>query len=164
LFIISNVEEGEKPMNSLVKWRPTFELMPRRLWDWGMEDIFQDVMEAKGWEGERWVPKVEAYRKNGKYIIKADIPGVEAKDIHVSVENNRLSIRGERKVDKESKKKNLRAREIFYGSFERSLPMPEGLKLEEIKAKYHDGVLEITAPMEKSLPSREIKIEAQKAA
>ena len=146
MFIISTVEEGEKPMNSLVRWRPTFELMPRRLWDWGMEDIFQDVMKAKDWEGERWVPKVEA------------------KDIHVSVENNRLTIRGERKVDKETKKKNLRAREIFYGSFERSLPIAEGLKLEEIKARYHDGVLEIIAPMEKSLPSREIKIEAQKAA
>ena len=151
-------------MNSLVRWRPTFELMPRRFWDWGMEDIFQGVMETRDWERERWIPKVEAYRKNGKYVIKADLPGVEAKDIHLSVENNHLTIRGERKLDKETKKKNLRAREIFYGAFQRSLPIPEGLRVDEIKAKYHDGVLEITAPLEKSLPSKEIKIETPKAA
>ena len=151
-------------MNSLVRWRPTMELMPRRFWDWGVEDLFQDVLKARGWEGAGWVPKVEAYRKNGKYVIKADLPGVEAKDIHLSVESNHLIIRGERRMDKETKKKNLRTREIFYGSFQRSLPIPEGLKVEEIKAKYHDGVLEITAPMGKSLPSKEIKIETPKAA
>jgi len=150
--------------SGLVRWRPTWALMPRRFWDWGAEDLFRDVMKAGGWKEKGWSPKVEAYRKNGKYVIKADIPGVEAKDIQVSLENNRLTIRGERKVDKETKRKNLRAREIFYGSFERSLPIPEGLKAGEIKARYHDGVLEITAPMEKSVPSREIKIEAPKGA
>jgi len=150
--------------SSLVRWRPTLELMPPRFWDWGMGGLFQDLMKAGGWKEANWSPRVEAYRKNGKYIIKADIPGVQVKDIQVSVENNRLTIRGERKVDKETKKKNLRAREIFYGSFERSLPIPEGLKLGEMKARYHDGVLEITAPVEKSLASKEIKIEAPKAA
>jgi len=151
-------------MSSLVRWRPTFEMMPRRFWDWGMEDFFPGVMASRDWARERWIPKVETFRKNGKYVIKADLPGVEAKDIHLSVEENHLTIRGERKMDKETKKKNLRTREIFYGSFERSLPIPEGLKVEEIKAKYHDGVLEITAPMGKSLPSRGIKIETPKAA
>ena len=63
-------------MSSLVRWRPTFELMPRGFWDWGMEDIFQDVVETRGWERERLIPKLEAYRKNGKYVIKADLPGV----------------------------------------------------------------------------------------
>jgi len=97
-------------------------------------------------------------------VIKADLPGVEAKDIHVSVEGGCLNIRGERKTEKDIKKKNLRSREIFYGSFQRSLPIPEGLKVDGLKAKYHDGVLEITAPVEKTLPSKEIKIEAPKAA
>ena len=80
------------------------------------------------------------------------------------MENNHLTIKGERKLDRETKKKNLRSREIFYGAFQRSLPIPEGLKVDEIKAKYHDGVLEITAPLEKSLPSKEIEIETPKAA
>lgn len=151
-------------MSSLVRWRPTFELIPRRFWDWGMEDLFLEVMAPRYWERERWAPKVEAYRKNGKYVIKADLPGVEAKNIHLSVEENHLTIRGERRTDKETMKKDLRTREIFYGVFQRSVPIPEGLKVEEIKAKYHDGVLEITAPMGKGLPSKEIKIETPKAA
>jgi HSP20 family protein len=127
-----------------------------------MEDIFQDVMETRGWERERWIPKVEAYRKNGKYVITADLPGMEAKDIHLSVENNHLTIRGERKMDKETKKKNLRSREIFYGAFQRSLPIPEGLKLEEIKARYHDGILEVTAPIEEKFLSKKIEVEEEK--
>jgi HSP20 family protein len=149
-------------MDSLVRWKPTFELMPRRFWDWGMEDIFQDVMETRGWEKERWTPKVEAYRKNGKYVIKAELPGVEAKNIHVSVENNYLTIRGERKMDKETKKKNLGAREIFYGAFQHSLLIPGGLKLEEIRAKYHDGVLEITAPVDEKFLPKKIEVEHRK--
>ena len=151
-------------MNSLVRWRPTFELLPRDFWDWSERDIFGDLPEIRGWEKENWVPKVETYKKNGQYVIKADLPGVEAKDIQVNVEGGCLTIRGERKVDKEIKKKNLKGREIFYGTFQRSLPIPEGLKIDGVKAKYHEGVLEITAPLEKRLPSREIKIEGQKAA
>ena len=151
-------------MNSLIRWRPTLGLLPRGFWDWPEEDIFRDLPEMKGWGKENWVPKVETYKKNGQFVIKADLPGVEAKDIHVGVEGGCLTIRGERKVDKEIKKKNLRGREVFYGTFQRSLPIPEDLKIDGVKAKYHDGVLEITAPLEKSLPSKEIKIEVQKTA
>ena len=149
-------------MNSLIRWRPIFRLQPRRFWDWGMEDFFKDLPEMT--HGERWAPRVETYRKNGNFVVKADLPGVEVKDIHVSVEGGCLNIRGERKMEKDIKKKNLRGREIFYGAFQRTLPIPEGLKVDNLKAKYHDGVLEITAPMEKSHPPKEIKIEAAKAA
>jgi HSP20 family protein len=159
-----NWEKGGKDMNSLIRRRPIFGMEPRRFWDWGEEDIFKDFPEMTCGERERWVPKVETYRKNGNLVIKADLPGVEVKDIHVSVERGHLTIRGERKTEKDIKKKNLRGREIFYGSFESSLPIPEGLKVDRLKARYHDGVLEITAPVEKRLPSKEIKIDAPKAA
>lgn len=151
-------------MNSLIRWRPTFDLLPRAFWDWEEEELFRGLPEMRGWEMGRWVPKVETYKKNGHYVIKADLPGVEAKDIHVNVEGGCLTIRGERKMEKEIKKKSLKGREIFYGTFQRSLPIPEGLKVDGVKAKYHDGVLEITAPLEKSLPSKEIKIDVQKVA
>ncbi len=151
-------------MSSLIRWRPIFKLQPRKFWDWGEEDIFREFPEMTRGERGRWIPKVETYKKNGNLVIKADLPGVQAKDIHVSVEGGYLNIRGERKTEKDIKKKNLRGREIFYGSFQRSLPIPEGLKVDGLKAKYHEGVLEITAPVEKRLPSKEIKIEAPKAA
>jgi HSP20 family protein len=160
----SRGRKGETIMASLVRWRPAMELIPRRLWDWAEEDLFQDLLEKRGWEKGEWVPRVESYGKNGKFVIKADLPGVEAKNIQVRVEGDHVFIAGERKEDKEIKEKNVTGREIYYGSFQRSVPIPEGLKLDELKARYHDGVLEITAPTEKKAPSREIKIEAQKTA
>jgi HSP20 family protein len=140
------------------------ELIPRRFWDWGEEDLFQDFLEKRGWEKGEWVPSVETYRKNGKFVIKADLPGVEAKNIQVRVEGNHVFIKGERKEDKEIQEKNVVGREIYYGSFQRSVPIPERVKLGELKARYHEGVLEITAPVDKKVPSKEIKIEAQKTA
>jgi HSP20 family protein len=107
---------------------------------------------------------VESYHKNGSFVIKADVPGVKAKDIHVMVEGDHLLIQGERKMDRETKKRDLRRKEVFYGAFQRSVPIPRGLKTEAIKAKYHDGVLEITAPVEKAHLPKEVKIEVEKTA
>jgi len=155
-------------MTSLIRWRPSYELAPwesfERWWGEELEDLFENLPEASRGRGEtfRWAPRVETFQKNGSYVVKADLPGVNAKDIHVTVDGGYLNIRGERKTDRETRKKNLHRRELFYGSFQRSLPIPKGLKAEEIKAKYHDGVLEITAPLEKALPARELKIEVEK--
>jgi HSP20 family protein len=116
-------------------------------------------MESEGLENYGWTPKVEAYRKNGTYVIKADLPGVEAKDIHVELGNGLLTIRGERKMDKEVKDKNVSRREVFYGSFERTVAVPSSLKAEEVKAKVHDGVLEITLPADEKALAKRIKVE-----
>jgi HSP20 family protein len=105
---------------------------------------------------------VESYRKNGTYVVKADLPGVEAKDIQVTLENGYLTIKGERKVDKEVKEKKVERREVFYGSFERSIPVPEGLKTEGVKAKYRDGVLEVIVPVEEKNPPKKIEVEEVK--
>jgi HSP20 family protein len=119
-------------------------------------------MESEG--VGRWYPRVESYQKNGSYVIKADLPGVKAKDIHVMVEGDRLIIQGERKMDRETKKRDFRRREVFYGAFQRSVPIPRGLREDEIKAKYHDGVLEITAHVEKAHLPKEVKVEGEKNA
>jgi HSP20 family protein len=119
-------------------------------------------MESLGVGG--WTPRVESLHKNGSYVIKADLPGVNPKDIHVTLEGERLIIEGERKMDREMKRKDFRRREVFYGAFRRSVPIPRGLKAEGIKAKYHDGVLEITAPVEKGYLPKEVKVEVEKVA
>jgi HSP20 family protein len=131
-----------------------------------MEELLEDVLGPTLMESEsaRWIPRVESYQKNGSYVIKADLPGVDPKDVHVEVEGDHLTIRGERKMDKKISRKNMRRREVFYGSFQRSMPIPKGLKMEELKAKYHDGVLEISAPMDKALLPKAVKIEVEKAA
>ena len=151
-------------MANIVRWRPFLDLMEMKpfsySWQWEMEDPFQEFLESA--RETRWTPRMETYRKNGNYVIKVDLPGVEAKDVHVSVEAGFLNIRGERKRKKETKRSGQRRREVFYGSFQRLMPIPAGLRVKDLKAKYHNGVLEITAPLEKRLPAKEIKVEAEK--
>ena len=153
-------------MNSLVRWKPMDEVIPRSFfrsfWDTDMDDVFESFFEPSALKKFNWAPKVESYRKNGTYVVKADLPGVEAKDIQVTLENGCLTIKGERKVDKEVKEKKVERREVFYGSFERCIPVPEGLKPEGVKAKYRDGVLEVTVPVEKKNPPKKIDVEEVK--
>jgi len=158
-------------MTSLIRWRPSRELIPWRpfsaLRDRDFEDFFDDLAEPFWGETEKtghWLPRVESYRKDGNYVIKADLPGVKAKDIHVTVEGEHLLIQGERKRDRETKGKDFRRKEVFYGAFQRSVPIPRGVKADEIKAKYHDGVLEIIAPVEKVHSPEEVRIEVEKIA
>ena len=154
-------------MTSLIRWRPSRELIPWRglssFWNRDFED-FMEIPWMETESGHRWLPRVETFQKNGSYVIKADLPGVKPKDIHVTIEGDHLIIRGERKTDKETKNKDFRRREVFYGSFQRSVPIPSGIKADAIKAKYRDGVLEITAPMEKTHLSKEVKVELAKTA
>ncbi len=153
-------------MSSLITWRPSREwvaLSPfDRLWDLDFDDFGEDFwpLESKG--DRTWVPRVETYEKDGNYVIKTDLPGVEAKDVQVTVENGCLTIQGERKMDKEIKERQIHRRELYYGSFQRSMAVPEGVKADHIKAKYHDGVLEITAPLEKKTLPKKVAVEVEK--
>lgn len=155
-------------MANLVRWRPQQELVPwmpfGAFWDQEFEDFFEDFVEPWGEERAGWIPGVEIYHRNGNYVIKADLPGVSAKDIHVSVEGGYLSIRGEQKTDKEFQRKGMHRKEVLNGSFHWVVPIPKGFRVEKIKAKYHDGVLEITAPYEKSMLPKPIKVEVEKTA
>jgi len=158
-------------MNGVTKWRPSRELIPWRPfgmgWDADFEEWIEDLLEPAAMESMgfgRWTPRVESYHKNGSYVVKADLPGVNPKDIHVMVEGDHLILRGERKMDRETKRRDFSRREVFYGAFQRSVPIPRGLRAEAIKAKYHDGVLEITAPIEKTHLPKEVKVDVEKSA
>ena len=153
-------------MNSLVRWTPMDVVIPRSFfrsfWDTDIDDVFESLFEPSALKNFNWAPRVESYRKNGTYVVKADLPGVEAKDIQVTLEKGCLTIKGERKVDKEVKEKKVECREVFYGSFERCIPVPEGLKTDGVKAKYRDGVLEVTIPVEEKNPPKKIEVEESK--
>lgn len=157
-------------MDGLIRWRPFREMMPwrpfGRRWEREFEDLWRSFEEGFGPEEEgltRWTPRVETFRKDGDYVVKADLPGVDPQDIHISVEGDRLVLRGERKMDREEKRRGYHRREVFYGSFERTVPVPKGLDPDQVKARYHNGVLEITAPVGKEEgAAREIKIEVEK--
>ncbi len=96
-----------------------------------------------------WAPDVEMFEKNHTLFVRADVPGLKKEDITVEVTDENIVLHGERKHEKEEKGEGYYRSERTYGSFYRALSLPEGVKVEGAKATVHDGVLEITMPLEK---------------
>ena len=115
--------------------------------------------------GERimdWMPSVESYTRDGKLTFRAELSGVEPKDLDVSITDRELIIKGERKAEADTKEENYICKEISYGSFERRFVLPEGVKSEEMKAKFMNGILEITVPVPTMIKARKVEIETPK--
>ena len=108
-----------------------------------------------------WLPAVESYIRDGKLFIKAELPGIDAKDLDVSATDRELVIKGDRRSEKDETKKDFSYREISYGSFERHLTLPEGSKIEDLKATYANGILEITVPVPALPKAKKVQIETQ---
>lgn len=96
-----------------------------------------------------WTPDVEMFKRDNNLMIRADIPGLKKEDVTIEVTDDAIVLRGERKEEKEEKKEGYYRAERRYGSFYRSLPLPEGVKIDDAKALMHDGTLEITMPVAK---------------
>ncbi len=105
-----------------------------------------------------WAPSVDIYETPNELVVKADLPDVEEKDIDVRVENNLLTIRGERKFSKEISEDNYLRVERTYGSFSRSFSLPNTVNPEAIKAEYKNGVLTLTLPKREESKPRQVKV------
>jgi len=106
-----------------------------------------------------WAPSVDIEEESDKYLVKADLPGVDKKDIEVKMENGVLSIRGEKQTETETGKGTKRHRsERFHGSFARSFTLPDAVKADEVDATYKDGVLSLTIPKEEQAKPKSIDI------
>jgi HSP20 family protein len=109
----------------------------------------------------KWAPAVDIKEKDGKYLLKADLPGIDKKDIHVELKDGCLTLKGERKSEHEDKNDNYHRVERTYGSFQRSFKVPEGLTEKDIKAKYKDGTLELTIPVPEVKKPKAIEVKVQ---
>jgi HSP20 family protein len=109
----------------------------------------------------RWgsFPAVESYSKDGKLYLRAELPGVDPNDVQVSVTGETLTISGEKKASREVEESDVSFRETTHGRFERSFALPEGVKGEQVKARYENGVLELTMPFPEETRPRKIDIE-----
>jgi HSP20 family protein len=106
-------------------------------------------------------PAIESCVEDGKFIVRTDLPGIDPKNDEIKVVGDVLTIKGSREEKRETKKTDFLRREIRYGSFERSISLPEGIKAEDLKATYRDGVLELRAAMPKEAPPKEVKIQVE---
>jgi HSP20 family protein len=112
--------------------------------------------------GGSWAPVVDIYEQEGNIVLKAEVPGVDPKDVDILVENNVLTLRGERKFDTEVKRDNYHRVERAYGAFSRSFTLPSVVDTEKIKADYKDGVLRVTLPQKEEAKPKQISISVSK--
>jgi HSP20 family protein len=105
-----------------------------------------------------WAPSVDIYETPNELVVKADLPDVNEKDIDVRVENNLLTIRGERKFEKSVSEENYLRVERTYGSFSRSFSLPNTVNPEAIGAEYKNGVLTVTLPKREESKPRQVKV------
>ncbi len=110
---------------------------------------------------ESWVPSVDILEKNGNLILRAELPGMNDKDIDINIEGNTLTINGERKMENEDKKSNYHRLESYYGSFSRSFMLPDTVDDEKINAEYKNGVLTVTMPRKPEVKPRQIQVSVQ---
>jgi HSP20 family protein len=146
----------------LVPWSPFRELAS---WHRDIDDLFERFSSAAQGEQERvnWVPAVETSLKDGQYVVRLDIPGVDPKDVEVSVHEDNLVIKGERKSSHETEEKDYHYREAAYGKFERRLALPKGVDRDKVTAGYKNGVLEISVPRPVALAGKTIPIQIEEA-
>ena len=159
-------------MGFLEKWTPSRDLDRFRR---ELDDLLERFGPDRDWFapfrfdrqffGEREPaaarPAIESFVEDGKFIVRTDLPGIDAKNVDIKVIGDVLTIKGSREEKSETKKADFFRREIRYGSFERSISLPKGIKAEDLKATYRDGVLELSAPMPKEATPKEVKVQVE---
>jgi HSP20 family protein len=108
-----------------------------------------------------WTPAVEGMHEDGKYVIRVALPGVDPKDVAVSVEENALVVKGRREAESKTDGTHYFARELSYGAFERRFTLPEDVDANKVTAKFNHGLLEITVPEPVKLMPRKVNVEIQ---
>jgi len=127
-----------------------------------MNRLFEDA--GHGWRSSEpsattaWSPAVDIFEAGGEIVVKAELPGMERKDITLNLEKNVLTLKGERRFDKETKEENYHRVERAYGGFSRSFSIPATVDDEKIRADYKDGVLKIILPKKEQLKPKQIQI------
>jgi HSP20 family protein len=144
---------------AIIKWDPFRDLITLRE---KMNRLFEDAVTSRGEEKDlilsAWSPAVDIYENENELVLTAEVPGLEEKDVEIKIEDNTLSVRGERKFEKETKEENYHRIERSYGTFYRSFTLPNAIDQDKIQAEHENGVLKITMPKRTELKPRKVKI------
>ena len=124
------------------------------------EDAFTRLL-AEPATNRPWTPAVDIYETDNELVLKADLPEVDLKDIDVRVENQTLTIAGERKLEKKEETKGFHRIERSYGSFVRSFAVPNAFDTDHINAEFHNGVLSVKLPKKEAAKPRQVKVEVK---
>ena len=128
-----------------------------------LDNFFNEALsapEASTSRNTNWVPRVDIHEEKDRFVVLADVPGVEPKDIDITAENGVLTVRGERRSEKRETENGYERVERVSGTFLRRFTLPEGANTESIKAKQTNGVLEVTIPKTPVAQPRRISIDS----
>ncbi len=142
-----------KPVRELEKMRREMD----RLWD----SIFEGRSGRSPEELGEWHPTLDISETKNDFVVKAELPGIDSKDIDISLTNDVLTIKGEKKQEKDEKNENYHLVERSYGSFVRSVRLPGEIQSDKISASYKNGILRVTLPKSEAAKKKEIKIKVE---
>jgi HSP20 family protein len=145
---------------SIRRWEPFRDLISfkdriDRLFD----DAFTRPVREEGLSS--WVPPVDIYETNENIVIKVELPGLNRDDFTIEIKDNLLTLKGEKKIEKDVKEENYHRIERSYGNFQRTFSLPSNVKESDAKAKYKDGILEIVIPKVEEAKPKQIKVDIQ---
>jgi HSP20 family protein len=143
-------------MANLDRWESFRGISPDSQLNRLFTDFFGRAMQEQNLT--TWAPAVDIYEGENELVVKADLPDVKPEDLDIRVENNILTIRGERKFEKKADEKNYLRVERAYGSFARSFSLANSVNTEAIKADYQDGVLTLSIPKREEAKPKQIKV------
>ena len=141
---------------AITRWDPFREVVALQN---RMNSLFREMNESEGpLTTASFVPAVDIYEDTKKVVLKLEVPGIDEKDLDIRVENNTLTVKGERKFEKEEKEENFHRIERRYGSFYRAFTLPSTVDTENVQAGYNAGVLKVELKKKAEAQPKQIKV------
>ncbi len=140
---------------AIIRWDPFREMTQ-------LQNRFDRLFEAVGGRQESWLPAVDVFDTKDAVVLKAELAGMDPAEIEIEVEDNVLTIKGERKFEEKVDEERYYRVERRFGSFQRSLALPQGVKADQIDAAYDDGILTVTVPKAEQERPKRIEVQARK--
>jgi HSP20 family protein len=147
---------------SIIRWDPFDDLASLRE---SMDKLFEDFFTRR--PGPRaatlavWQPAVEVFDTEHDVVVRAELPGIDPKDVEITVTEDVLTIKGQAKQSHEEKSQNYFRRELRYGAFSRSLALPGGVQGDQAKATYRNGILEVRVPKSEKAKPKSVKVDVE---
>lgn len=145
------------PLRSL--WEVRFPTLKEE-----MDKLFEDFFGRTGFPVTTetgWIPPVDVHETKKDVVVRMDVPAIDPKDVSISIVDDKLVVKGERKIEEEHKDDTYYRSERFYGAFQRVIQLPTEVVGDKAKATYKDGVLKITIPKSEKAVPKEVKVEIQ---
>lgn len=140
---------------ALIRWQPFAEMEALRR---HMDQVFDEFAGATGSTDKIWQPAVELQDTNDSLVLRAEVPGIEAKDLDVRVTREAVAIAGEHRYEQKAEEKGFFRSEFRYGKFQRLIPLPVAVQNDKVQADFTNGILTLTLPKVESVQNRVVKL------